>query len=164
MTVEVSIRPFDPGDLKRLHEIREAAFRPVFKSFRAIVGEAVAAPAFATAEAEQAAHLDELCEPESPQQVFVAERASEIVGFIAISMDGTKKTGEIGLNAVDPKHAGQGIGTCLYTFAIETMRDAGMVLATVGTGGDASHAPARRAYEKAGFDAALPSVWLYRLL
>ncbi|WP_309895073.1 hypothetical protein [Archangium sp.] len=33
-----------------------------------------------------------------------------------------------------------------------------------GTGGDPSHAPARRAYEKVGFGPAIPSVSLYRLL
>lgn len=39
-----------------------------------------------------------------------------------------------------------------------------MALATVSTGGDPSHAPARRAYEKAGFGPGLPSVYLYRVL
>jgi hypothetical protein len=39
-----------------------------------------------------------------------------------------------------------------------------MRVATVGTGGDPSHAPARRAYEKAGFDREIPSVWMYRPL
>lgn len=29
---------------------------------------------------------------------------------------------------------------------------------------DPSHAPARRAYEKAGFDVRIPSVWMYRKL
>jgi hypothetical protein len=37
-------------------------------------------------------------------------------------------------------------------------------VATVATDGDASHAPARRAYEKAGFTAHIPSVWLCRKL
>jgi hypothetical protein len=44
------------------------------------------------------------------------------------------------------------------------MRDEGMRLATVSTGGDASHAPARRAYEKLGFGAGIPAVTLYKLL
>ena len=38
------------------------------------------------------------------------------------------------------------------------------LVATVGTGGDPSHAPARRAYETAGFGPAIPSLTLYRLL
>jgi len=164
MTAELSIRPFDASDLPRLHEIREAAFRPVFRSFRDIVGEEIAGAAFAAAEAEQAAHLDDLCKPESASELFVAEMGSQIVGFVAVSLDHEKKIGEIGLNAVYPDHAGQGIGTRLYAFAVNRMRDAGMAIATVGTGGDPSHMPARRAYEKAGFGAAIPSLWLYRRL
>ena len=39
-----------------------------------------------------------------------------------------------------------------------------MMLATVGVGGDHSHSPALRAYEKAGFGPSLPSVWMYRVL
>jgi hypothetical protein len=39
-----------------------------------------------------------------------------------------------------------------------------MQAATVSTGGDPSHAPARRAYEKAGFSAQIPSVWFCRTL
>jgi hypothetical protein len=39
-----------------------------------------------------------------------------------------------------------------------------MRIATVGTGADASHAPARRAYAKSGFDRIIPDQWMYRLL
>lgn len=72
--------------------------------------------------------------------------------------------GEIGLNAVKPSYANRGIGTHMYTFAIERMKAAGMRVATVATGGDDSHAPARRAYQKAGFNVQIPSVWLCRTL
>ncbi|WP_437957583.1 GNAT family N-acetyltransferase [Sorangium sp. So ce119] len=70
----------------------------------------------------------------------------------------------IGLNAVDPAHAGKGIGTAMYEFALARMRQSGMKVATVATGGDPSHAPARRAYRKAGFDVEIPSVWMCRKL
>lgn len=49
-------------------------------------------------------------------------------------------------------------------FALERMQQAGMKVATVATGGDPSHAPARRAYHKAGFDVEIPSVWMCKLL
>lgn len=52
----------------------------------------------------------------------------------------------------------------MYDFAIARMKAAGMRVATVATGADASHAPARRAYEKAGFTVQIPSVWLCRKL
>jgi metal-dependent amidase/aminoacylase/carboxypeptidase family protein len=61
-------------------------------------------------------------------------------------------------------HAGKGVGTAMYEYALVRMKDAGMRAATVGTGGDPSHAPARRAYAKVGFTAQIPSVWMCRLL
>jgi len=164
MTAKVSIRPFEASDLPRLQAIREAAFQPVFRSFREIVGEPIAATAFAAAESEQAALLDKLCQPGSGQRVFVALKDADIVGFVCVSLDQERKIGEIGLNAVHPSHGGRGIGSQLYRFALDVMRDAGMTVATVGTGGDPSHAPARRAYEKAGFGLAIPSLSLYKRL
>ena len=56
------------------------------------------------------------------------------------------------------------MGTTLYEFAVERMREAGMRVATVSTGGDPSHAPARRAYQKAGFGVGVPSIWLCQKL
>ena len=44
------------------------------------------------------------------------------------------------------------------------MRAAGLRCVQVSTGGDDSHAPARRAYEKAGFRPGVPSLTLYREL
>ncbi len=84
------------------------------------------------------------------------------MGFVAVSLDKETRVGEIGLNAVHPDLSGRGIGTRLYRHAIEVMKAAGMKVASVGTGGDPSHAPARRAYEKAGFGPAIPSIWMYR--
>jgi ribosomal protein S18 acetylase RimI-like enzyme len=161
---DLDIRPFEPGDLPALQRIREAAFEPVFRSFRAIVGEGIAALAFAQADAEQARLLDAVCGAGSGRRVLVVETGGEIVGFVSFTIDAGKRTGEIGLNAVHPEHAGKGVGTAMYEHALARMKELGMALATVGTGGDPSHAPARRAYEKAGFGPALPSVFLYRLL
>jgi GNAT superfamily N-acetyltransferase len=87
-----------------------------------------------------------------------------IVGFVSFSLNEATRTGEIGLNAVHPDHAGQGIGTAMYEFVMERMKRSGMAVATVGTGGDPGHLPARRAYEKAGFGPAVPSLYLYKLL
>ena len=157
------IRPFEPGDLPAVQRVREAAFEPVFRSFRGIVGVEIAAVAFAHADAEQARLLDGICGAASGYQALVAAVGGEVVGFVTFTIDAEKRTGEIGLNAVHPEHAGRGVGTRMYERALARMREAGMVLATVSTGADPSHAPARRAYEKAGFGPALPSVHLYKL-
>lgn len=160
----VEIRPFTTEDFVYLEDIRARAFAPIFQSFREIVGPDIAPTAFAAAEREQADHLAALCDAASPERVFVAVMDGTLVGFAAMSLNVEQRTGEIGLNAVDPDHAGQGIGPKLYEFILMEMREAGMDIATVGTGGDPSHAPARRAYEKAGFGPSLPSLWMYRKL
>ena len=158
------IRPYVPSDLPRLHEIRVAAFRPVFESFRQILGPGVSTVALATAEEEQAAYLEQLCRDTPGQHVLIATVENRPVGFSAITCDAMSRVGEVALNAVDPDHQGAGIGTRLLDKSLDLMRSEGMAVATVGTGGDDSHAAARRAYEKAGFTAALPTIWLYRTL
>lgn len=160
----IEIRSFETSDLDRLQEIRRKAFKPIFRSFRELIGETISNVAFVDDDKEQAQLLARLCNDETPDQVFVGLADGHIVGFVSMSLDQKKKVGELGLNAVHPDYAGQGIGTQLFTFVLEKMKTAGMRVATVGTGGDDSHAPARRAYEKAGFGPSLPSLWLYRSL
>ena len=158
------IRPFEPHDLAALQHIRHAAFEPVFRSFREIVGAEIAALAFTDADAEQAKLLEDICAAGSGHQVWVVTVGEAIVGFVSFTLDADKRMGEIGLNAVHPDHAGRGLGTWMYESVMVRMKELGMALATVGTGGDPGHAPARRAYEKAGFGPALPSLWYYKLL
>lgn len=158
------IRPVRTEDAARLQAIGRAAFAPVFASFRAILGDELYELAQARQEAGQRDFLASMLTPESGWAVYVAEVAGEVVGFVSVQLDHETKVGELGLNAVDPAHGGQGIGTAMYTFALACMQEAGMKVATVSTGGDPSHAPARRAYQKAGFTMGIPSVWMCRRL
>ena len=128
------------------------------------MGPDVAARAFADAEAEQARLLDEICAGSSGCEVLVATIGEACVGFVSFSIDDEGRTGEIGLNAVHPEHAGRGIGSRLYERALAAMKARGVAVVTVATGGDPSHAAARRAYEKAGFGTPIPSMTLYKLL
>lgn len=162
--VGLTLRPFVPADLAALQRLRAAAFKPVFASFRAIVGDDIARHAFARAEDAQAGLLDDICREGSGHVVLVAEVGGEVAGFVSHTLDAATRTGEIGLNAVHPDHAGRGIGTAMYAHVLDLMRHAGAAVTVVSTGGDPSHAPARRAYAKAGFGPALPSVTLYRAL
>ena len=160
----IEIRPATAADAPRLEAIREAAFAPVFASFRALLGDEIYERAQAHEDRNQGAYLASLLAPDSGWELYVAEEADTVVGFVAIQLNQERTIGELGLNAVHPDNAGAGVGTALYEFAIARMQDAGMRFATVSTGGDPSHAPARRAYEKAGFTVAIPSVWMCRLL
>ena len=69
-----------------------------------------------------------------------------------------EKSGEIYFLVVHPDYQNRGVGSQLIQFALNHIEAAGMAMATVSTGGDPSHAPARNAYEKAGF-VGIPSVW-----
>jgi ribosomal protein S18 acetylase RimI-like enzyme len=152
------------GDAPRLEAIRRAAFAPVFASFRAVLGDEIYELAQRREDEAQGALLTSLMAADSIWEVYVAETGEEIVGFVAVRLDRETQVGEIGLNAVAPEHAGKGVGTSMYEFAVEHMKQAGMKVATVATGADPSHAPARRAYRKAGFDVEFPSVWMCRKL
>jgi ribosomal protein S18 acetylase RimI-like enzyme len=160
----ISIRPATPADAARLEAIREAAFAPVFASFRSMLGDAIYELAQARDDANHHQLLTSLLAPDSGWEVHAVEQGGEIVGFVSLRTNAETQVGELGLNAVDPSHAGRGIGTAMYEWALRRLKAAGMRVATVGTGGDPSHAPARRAYEKAGFDAVIPTVWMFKQL
>ena len=160
----MKFRPARGDDEPRLQSILQAAFAPVFASFRSILGDEIYELAQRREDEAQAGHLSSLIAGTPNWELYVAQQGDEIVGFVAIQRDTETGVGEIGLNAVDPIRAGFGIGTAMYEFAIERLRQDGMKVAVVGTGGDPSHAPARRAYQKAGFTVEIPSVWMCRKL
>lgn len=160
----LDLAPARLDQLPILDEIRQAAFAPIFASFRSLLGDELYRLAQAREDEAQGALLVSLLQPDSGWEVYTATQTGEIAGFVAVRLNHETKIGEVGLNAVHPKFAGRGLGTAMYEFAVERMKQAGMRVATVATGGDDSHAPARRAYSKAGFDAVVPSVWMCRLL
>ena len=156
----IEMRPAVSDDFLQLEAVRQIAFTPIFDSFRSILGEQIYALAQAREDEAQGELLRSLLTTESEWEVYVVESGCAVVGFISIQLNLETRVGEIGLNAIHPAYTGKGIGTAMYNFAVERMKDAGMKVATVATGGDSSHAPARRAYEKAGFTVQIPSVWM----
>ncbi|MBW2097118.1 MAG: GNAT family N-acetyltransferase [Deltaproteobacteria bacterium] len=113
---------------------------------------------------EKARQVRAACDPAHPALVCVAEKEGQVVGFITFHANDASRIGEIGNNAVRPDFQSAGIGTRMYEHVFERLRRLGMRFVKVGTGGDPAHAPARRAYEKAGFSIQLPSVTYYRAL
>jgi ribosomal protein S18 acetylase RimI-like enzyme len=85
-------------------------------------------------------------------RVWVDEVDGTVVGFVAVELHNPERSmGQISMLAANPDHKGSGIGTALTKFALDRLRDAGMKVAMVETGGDPGHAAARRTYEKAGY-------------
>lgn len=95
--------------------------------------------------------VENVCAAEDTH-VWVASEAGTIAGFVAVKLHVADKMGEIYMVAVDPEFQGQGIASALIEFAVVWMKEAGMAIAMIETGGDPGHAPARRTYEKAGFE------------
>jgi N-acetylglutamate synthase-like GNAT family acetyltransferase len=107
--------------------------------------------------------IETYCAAREDREVWIAELDGRMVGFFALELNHKEKTGEVTLLAVHPEAQNLGIGTELNNFALVKMKESGMKLAVVGTGGDPGHAPARRSYEKAGYTA-LPAVRYYKYL
>ncbi|NER84638.1 MAG: GNAT family N-acetyltransferase [Leptolyngbya sp. SIO1D8] len=147
-------------DVEALEAIRLKAFKPIFESFRNILGDAIYETAQMPEDIAQQDLLRSYFEEESVWITWKVIFQSQIIGFIAIRLDEQSGVGEIGLNAIDPSFSGKGIGTKMYKFAIGEMKHSGMKVATAATGGDPAHLPAREAYRKAGFTVRIPTVWM----
>ena len=94
---------------------------------------------------------------------WVSVTGDTVTGFVNVIFDTDNRSGEIYMIAVDPAHQRQGVASALTELALEEMRARGLNLAIVAPGGDPGPAPARGAYEKAGFTGA-PQGWYAKLL
>ena len=84
--------------------------------------------------------------------VWVAEEAGAVVGFAAATIRRDEHMGEIHMLAVDPGSQNKGIGTELTDIATDWIREAGMPVAFISTGGEGTgHDAAHATYEKAGY-------------
>ena len=151
-----------PYSLKYADEVAALtieAWTPIREKYREILGDELYLLEF---ENWKAIKTRKVLEMMSTGRGFVAIVDGELAGFIHYSMSEDGLSGEIGNNAVSNKFRGRGIAQVMYAHVLEKMKSEGAEYATVVTGLDDSHAPARRSYEKAGFDRGLPSVKYYK--
>jgi ribosomal protein S18 acetylase RimI-like enzyme len=163
--VTVAIRKLEETDVDAVVALSLRAWAPVFESFRGALGEGIYRHLFPDWSAHQAAAVERVCRDDA-MPTWVAEHDGRAVGFVAIVHDRQEDepdSSEIEMIAVDPEHQRRGIAADLIASAEDRMREHGARLAVIGTGGDPGHAPARAAYEKAGFRP-LPLVRYYKLL
>ena len=156
VSVDLRIRAVCEADVEDLVQLSLLAWVPVFDSFEQVLGSSIYRMIWPDWRAGQREAVETVCK-DGEKEVLVAEVDGVVVGFVAYAMNDKDKTGEVLLLAVHPDHQNLGIGTELNTFALKKMKEGGMTMARVETGGDPSHAPARRSYEKAGYQA-LPLV------
>lgn len=127
------------------------AWEPVFESIERELGSELFEVLHPDWREDQRRAVQAACADEETR-VWVAETTeSVVVGFVAVAIRaGESRYGEIHMLAVDSTHQNGGLGTSLTELALDRIKDAGMPVAMVETGGDPGHAAARRAYEKAG--------------
>ncbi len=159
----IEIRAFEEDDLDAVVDFSLRAWEPVFESVRIVLGDEVFLRLHPDWRAGQAETVRSSC-TNPDRDVFVALTDDRPVGFVAVALNAFhERMGWIEIIGVDPDYQRRGIGSQLTEFAIEHMRGHGMDIAVVETGGDPGHAPARAAYEAAGFTL-LPVARYFRLL
>jgi len=141
------IRQFRDRDTEAVIDFSLRAWAPVFASIEQALGSGIFGRLHPDWREDQRRAVADVCASRETR-VWVAEVGARVVGFAAIEVyDQERSMGEISMLAVDPDHQGRGIGTALTEFALDRLKDAGMRVAMVETGGDPGHAAARRTYE-----------------
>jgi ribosomal protein S18 acetylase RimI-like enzyme len=161
---DLVIRDFRQDETETLVRIAVAAWEPVYVEFRRVVGDALFHAMYPTWQDDKARQIRSACRPDRTSRVLVAELRGEVVGFVTFYERRHPSVAEIGNNAVHPDYQNRGVATRLYERVFDELRAAGVRFVKVETGGDRAHAPARRAYEKVGFDRAYPGVTYFREL
>ncbi|MEM6518331.1 MAG: GNAT family N-acetyltransferase [Cyanobacteria bacterium P01_D01_bin.71] len=150
--MEVRIKPYDPCHLDAVIRLSLRAWTPVFDSMQKVMNADVYQTFYPNHwRASQQAAVEAACVVDE-MNVWVAIDMDFTVGFVAVKLHPEDSMGEVYMVAVDPDFQGHGIGTTLIEFALAWMKDAGMSIAMVETGGDPGHASARYTYEKVGFE------------
>ena len=161
----MKIRPFRPTDLSPLVDLTIEVFGPFYEqSFRSMVPPDVFAHQHGSWMNDYRESVPTLHDPDQNKHVLVAETdAGEIVGYVAWVIDEGRRHGEIDTVAVRESARGHGLGRRLCEAAMAHMRDRGVEVVELGTGGDLFHAAARGLYESLGFHLVPVAVYMRAL-
>jgi GNAT superfamily N-acetyltransferase len=149
--MEPNIRPYRETDEPAVVRLALRAWAPVHDSMKDVMGDEIFERLYGDDwRPTQQQDVEKVLHDEK-SEVRIAEVNGEVVGFVAAILHADSQLGEIYLIAVDPDSQNRGRGTQLTEVATEWLREVGMSVVLVSTGGDVGHAPARRTYERAGF-------------
>ena len=158
----MQIKPYEPSDVEAVVRLSLRAWSSVFDSLKKALEPSVWQQFYPDGwQVSQEKSVRDTC-ANADMKTWVAIEGGNVAGFVVVRFhDG--KLGEIYMIAVDPNYQRRGIAMAMTDFAVDRMKEAGMEIAMVETGGDPGHAPARAAYEKAQFRA-LPLARYFRKL
>jgi ribosomal protein S18 acetylase RimI-like enzyme len=160
---ESMIRNYRPDDIQDIKRIADKAWANIFAMFKERYGEELFETLYPNSATLKGSQIEEHCKAH-PDWVYVCEESGRVVGFATFNLNRAQGIGELSNNAVDPDCGLKGIGQQLYKAIFERLKAEGMKHACVQTGLDEAHAPARRAYERAGFDIHHERVFYYKKL
>ena len=147
----ISIAPYDPDQLHDVVEMAVRIWAPVFPLLKEDIPAYVYQSFYPNGwEARQRADVHAVC-ADSGTDVYLASVNKTLAGFIGLRSHPESSMGEVYIVGVDPAFQRQGVGRALLDFGFDWMRQRGIAMAFVETGGDRGHAPSRAIYEGAGF-------------
>lgn len=145
------IEPYDDSMIDDVVRLSLRAWAPVFESMRAaMLPEVFRAFYRDDWRSAQRTAVEAVCSAQDVH-VDVATESSRVQGFVALKLHPEDRMGEIYMIAVDPDAQRRGIAAELIRHSDAWFAQQGMSIAMVETGGDPGHAPARHAYETAGY-------------
>ena len=157
--MDIIIRKATAADAENVAKIAVEAWSGIYEGYRAQLGDDIYNEVFknpleAKAERVKASVIG--------GNVFVAELDGVLCGFATFGISG--KIGLLSDNAVSSEFRGMGIASKLHNRVFEEVKNLGAEIVNVSTGLDDAHAPARRSYEKDGFEVGLPKITYYKKL
>ena len=158
---ELTIRLATEADADTIVAIAVAEWEAIYQGYRSQLGDEIFYLFFPNHKAQKEAGVRANIKSGT---MYVTECEGRIAGFIHYVYDEASRIGTISNNAVSGNFRGKGIGPKQYEFIFNVLRDRGAIAVRVTTGLDEGHAPARHAYEKAGFSAHTEAITYYKKL
>lgn len=159
---DLVLRPFAAGDVDDLIDVSLRSWATVHQSMAEVLGRRLNQLVYPDWRVSQEADVRETCANTNVSVTVAADGTQRLLGFVSVIIRSAVE-GEIDMIAVDPAYQRNGVGRLLLDHAMNEICAVGCRLASVATGGDPGHEPARALYESSGFTA-LPLVRFYREL
>ena len=158
----MQIRDCTPRDIPALTELTIETFRPLFTGSLVELRPDVTAHDHGHWEDDYRQEVPALFDPPADRFVTLAEDELGPLGYVGWNItNGT--SGQLDLVAVADRARRQGVGRALCESVLRALKERGVQVVHIGTGGDDFHAAARALYESLGFTP-LPTVDYARLL
>lgn len=159
----LTIGPAQPEEMDAVCEIAKVAWEPIHVSMVSMIGQDIHDAITGDWRDKKASQIRRQYR-ENPNGVLAIRDSETVAGFVTFGIDPDRSLGTIYNNAVSTAYQGKGIATAMYRHVLGLFQEAGLKYASVTTGLDPGHAPARKAYEKAGFDLRREDVTYYKRL